>query len=61
MNQNPNPSIQCSVSSCSHHCNDKNYCSLREIKVGCCDPSVTNCASTQCASFELGCHGGSCH
>jgi len=60
MNQNVNPSIQCSVSSCSHHCGDKNYCSLHEIKVGCCDPSVTNCASTECASFELGSHGGNC-
>ncbi len=60
MNRNANPSIKCSVTSCSHHCNDQDFCSLNEIKVGCCDPSVTNCASTECASFELGGRGGSC-
>ena len=59
MSWNVNPSIKCSVTSCSHHCCDKDYCSLNEIKVGCCDKAVTNCASTECASFELG-KGGSC-
>lgn len=59
MNKTPNTSIKCSVASCAYHCDDKNYCTLNEIKVGCCDPSVTNCASTECASFELG-QGGSC-
>ena len=59
MSWNGNPSIKCSVTSCTHHCNDKNYCSLNEIRVGCCDSSVTNCANTECASFELGA-GGSC-
>lgn len=54
MNQTPNTSIKCSVASCAYHCSDKNFCTLNEIKVGCCDPSVTSCASTECASFELG-------
>ena len=51
-----NNSIKCSVSSCAHHCDDKNYCTLHEIKVGCCTPGATSCASTECASFELS-HG----
>ena len=41
MNKNANPSIKCSVSSCAYHCNDKNYCSLNEINVGCCDRMAT--------------------
>jgi len=60
MNNNANPSIKCSVSTCAHHCTGRDYCSLDEIKVGCCDPSVTNCGSTECASFELSAHGQCC-
>ncbi len=56
---NANQSIQCSVASCAHHCGDKNYCSLRAIQVGCCDPSVSHCDQTQCASFDLGTRGTS--
>ena len=56
MNQNHKPSIKCSVSSCAHHCEGQNYCTLNEIKVGCCDSSATSCASTECASFQLGKH-----
>lgn len=52
--RNANPSIACTVSSCAYHCKDQNHCSLTEIKVGCCDPKVTDCAATECASFELG-------
>jgi len=53
-NRNANFSIKCSVSSCTHHCRDKNYCSLEEIRVGCCDPTVTDSADTECASFKMG-------
>ncbi len=60
MNDRANPSIRCSVASCAYHCGDKNYCSLNEIKVGCCESSATNCASTECASFELGNKGNCC-
>lgn len=64
MEHRMNPSIQCSVTSCMYHCQDKQYCSLPEIKVGCCANTVTNCTSTECASFSLakdsngncGCH-----
>lgn len=59
MNQKLNPSIKCSVNSCSFH-DAANFCTLNEIKVGCCDPKVTDCTSTECASFKLGDHGGSC-
>jgi hypothetical protein len=51
--KNANSSIKCSVTSCAYHCNEKNYCSLEEIKVGCCDPTVTDSADTECASFRM--------
>ena len=60
MNKTPNNSIKCSVNSCAYHCGEQNYCTLNEIKVGCCDSNVTNCASTECASLQLGDHGGCC-
>ena len=53
-NKKCNPSIKCTVNSCAYHCAEQQACSLNEIKVGCCDPSVTSCASTECASFQLG-------
>ena len=53
MNNQVNHNIKCSVSSCAHHC-EQNCCTLNEIKVGCCDPKVTDCTSTECASFQLG-------
>lgn len=56
MNQTPNNSIKCSVTSCAHHCQGQNYCTLNEIKVGGCCSDVTNCANTECASFQLGRH-----
>lgn len=58
--KNANPSIKCSVSSCAYHCTDQNNCTLNEIKVGCCDPNVSNCASTECASFSMGGNGSCC-
>ena len=52
--KNANPSIACTVSTCAYHCKDQNHCSLNEIKVGCCDPKVTDCTATECASFQTG-------
>ena len=52
--KNANPSIACTVESCTHHCKGQNYCSLNEIKVGCTNARATDCASTACASFRLG-------
>lgn len=55
-----NPSIECTVSSCAYHCNDKQYCSLNTIKVGCQESNVGSCDNTECASFRLGDHGTCC-
>ncbi len=46
-----NQSIKCSVETCAHHAGSKNYCTLNEINVGCCKPTVTSCDCTECASF----------
>ena len=48
-----NKSIQCTVSSCKHHCNNENYCSLDCIMVGTheCNPTMDQC--TDCKSFDL--------
>ncbi len=51
---NVNPSIKCSVSSCSYHNNTKNACTLNEISVGCSQSQVSNCKATECSSFQLG-------
>ena len=48
MNDKTNPSIRCSVNSCSHH-KDQH-----------CKSDVCTCESTECASFQLGDHGGKC-
>ena len=58
--KNANPSIECTVTSCTHHCADKQYCSLNTIKVGCMGTDVATCGATECASFELGGHGTCC-
>ena len=53
MNQNMNPSIQCSVKNCAYHSGDKEYCTLSAIKVGGCQSSVHSCQETKCDSFQL--------
>lgn len=58
--KNANPSIECSVTSCAYHCNDKQYCSLNTIKVGCQESNVATPGATECASFQLGDHGTCC-
>lgn len=57
---NSNSSIKCSVSSCAHHDQQVGYCTLNEIKVGCCKSDVANCEATECVSFQLGDHGACC-
>ncbi|SBV93881.1 conserved hypothetical protein [uncultured Eubacteriales bacterium] len=57
---NANPSIKCSVASCSYHAGAQNSCTLNEIKVGCTKSDVANSEATECASFQLGNHGASC-
>lgn len=60
MNEKINESIQCSVTSCAHHDQSRDYCTLNAIKVGCSDSSVAKCGQTECASFDLGNHGTCC-
>ncbi|MCI8594938.1 MAG: DUF1540 domain-containing protein [Oscillospiraceae bacterium] len=60
MDKSKNPSIQCSVTSCAYHCKAQEYCTLPEIKVGCCENNVGNCQETKCNSFKLGDHGTCC-
>lgn len=58
---NANPCIKCSVSSCAYHNGAQDACTLDAIKVGCCSSDVSDCTSTECASFRLGDHGSCCH
>ncbi|MDD2217156.1 MAG: DUF1540 domain-containing protein [Eubacteriales bacterium] len=52
MNSTPNHSIQCNVSSCTHHCGSKDYCSLERITVGTHEKSPTQEECTDCMSFR---------
>lgn len=52
MNERTNPSIRCSVSSCTHHRDQ--HCTLNEIRVGCTKSDACTCEATECASFQLG-------
>ena len=47
-----NKSIECSVTSCNHHCGTQNYCSLDRIHVGTHETDPTVDACTDCRSFE---------
>ena len=53
-----NPSIRCTVNSCTYH--KDQHCTLNEIQVGCCQSKVDCCQDTKCASFQLG-STNSCH
>ena len=46
-----NKCIECSVSSCGHHCDTENYCSLDRIRGGTheTNPSMEQC--NDCLSF----------
>ena len=48
-----NQAIACTVTSCMHHCNNSNNCSLDRIQVGTheCNPTQQQC--TDCQSFEM--------
>lgn len=48
---NANQSIKCTVEQCTHHCGDKDYCTLECITVGTheSDPKMVEC--TDCMSF----------
>lgn len=48
-----NPSIECSVNSCSYHAQSENYCTLDKIKVGTHETNPTQKECTDCNSFVL--------
>ncbi|MBQ9986551.1 MAG: DUF1540 domain-containing protein [Oscillospiraceae bacterium] len=53
MNENANKSIHCSVTSCKHHCDSVNYCSLSSIQVGTHEQNPTQDQCTDCQSFSM--------
>ncbi|MBQ5777411.1 MAG: DUF1540 domain-containing protein [Oscillospiraceae bacterium] len=59
MNENPNKSIQCTVTSCKHHCEASNYCSLNAIQVGTHEKNPSEKQCTDCQSFVMK-SGGCC-
>lgn len=48
----PNTSIQCSVTSCAHHCKGAQYCGLNSIQVGTHESTPTKDQCTDCQSFK---------
>jgi hypothetical protein len=49
---NKNPSIQCTITQCKHHCDCENYCTLQAIRVGTHEANPTMVECTDCQSFE---------
>ena len=56
MKKEANTEIRCNVESCSHHCGEQNYCSLRSIAVQSCPDAHSGCAADEsmCASYKNG-------
>lgn len=52
MSQDPNTSIHCTVSNCTHHCQDGQYCSLPSVRIGTHDNCPSNCQCVDCESFQ---------
>lgn len=48
----PNTCIQCSVTSCAHHCKEAQYCGLSAIQVGTHETKPTQDQCTDCQSFK---------
>lgn len=48
-----NTDIRCNVESCTYHCGEQNYCSLRCIKVEACPGCQNGCAEDEsmCGSY----------
>ncbi len=53
MQNTPNKSIHCTVTSCENHCQSVDYCALSEIKVGTHEKNPTQDQCTDCLSFSL--------
>lgn len=54
MNCEANKCIACTVTSCKHHCDAQDYCSLSKIQVGTheCNPTMDQC--TDCSPSPNG-------
>ena len=52
--KHPNADIRCNVSSCTHHCMDEDFCSLRSIRVEACRHCENGRAEDEsmCGSYE---------
>jgi len=53
MKKHANKSIECTVSQCTHHCGEQNYCSLDCIRVVTHESNPTEVSCTDCGSFKL--------
>lgn len=49
---NRNHSIQCTVDVCKHHCDNADYCSLSQIKIGTHENNPKEVKCTDCESFQ---------
>ncbi|MBQ9493370.1 MAG: DUF1540 domain-containing protein [Oscillibacter sp.] len=49
----PNRSIQCTVNSCAHHCQNEQFCALDSIQVGTHEEHPTEVECTDCMSFRV--------
>ncbi len=47
-----NESIECTVTSCAHHANSEDYCTLNSIMVGTHESNPTQKECTDCESFD---------
>ena len=52
MNNEKNPSIACTVNSCTHHATNDDYCTLDKIQVGTHEKHPTQVECTDCQSFN---------
>ena len=48
-----NECIACSVDSCRHHHDSRDYCTLQSIRVGTHEANPTEVKCTDCESFRL--------
>ncbi len=53
LSEGKNDSIRCSINNCEYHCQNVDYCSLDEIKVGTHESNPTKVECTDCESFKL--------
>jgi len=57
-----NPSIECSVRQCEHHCKEENFCALERVRIATHEANPTEVKCVDCESFKLDskAHGASC-